>query len=492
MRSTPRLRGLAAALTLIIGITGLPGVAAAHAAPGMAGDALPESTGEVMVGHAGGVSEWHAGAVSGGPVAPADRASAVQDAPHGPPAPTAEDVAAAARLRIDLITMGPGDAVWERFGHNALRVHDPVTGEDVTYNYGMFDFAAEDFFPRFLRGDMLYWMEGFDTRAVVYSYIRMNRSVYAQELNLTAEQKARLVTFLEWNAREANRYYAYHYYRDNCSTRVRDAIDYALGGQLQAALGDVATEATYRSHTRRLTADDLPIYTGLNLAMSAAIDRPLTAWEESFLPLELLRHVRDVQVAGESGETMPLVLSELVIFEADRATTPELAPDRVPGYLAVGVLLGALLLALGRLAARGARVGRIGLVAVGGVWALVVGVLGTVITLLWAFTNHDVTYGNENLLQVNPLPLALVVLIPLAMLRGRAVRAASTVAWTLAGASAAGLLLQALPGLDQVNGEIIALALPVHFGLAGALWLVRSRAAAPEAAAADRAAPVEV
>lgn len=416
--------------------------------------------------------------------------------PHAAPtapqaAPTPEAIAAAARLRIDLITMGPGDAVWERFGHNALRVYDPATGRDVTYNYGMFDFAAEDFYPRFLRGDMLYWMAPFDTRAVVYGYMASNRSVYAQELNLTPEQKARLVAFLEWNDRDENRYYAYHYYRDNCSTRVRDAIDYALGGQLREALSDVATDATYRSHTRRLTADDLPVYTGLNLAMGPSIDRPLSAWEESFLPLELRRHVRDVRVRGEGGQATPLVASEMVLFEADRAEPPATPPDRVPGYLVAGALLGALFLALGRLAARGSRTGRVGLVAVGGVWAFVVGTLGTVIALLWAFTNHDVTYGNENVLQVNPIPLALVVLLPLAVSKGRAWRAAEAVAWVVAGASAAGLLLQALPGLDQVNGEIIALALPAHLGLAGALRIAR-RATAPEDAAAPRTAPVRV
>ncbi len=424
-------------------------------------------------------------------------------APQAPPlpAPTPEAIAAAARLRIDLITMGPGDAVWERFGHNALRVYDPATGMDVTYNWGMFDFAAEDFYPRFLRGDMLYWMAPFDTRAVVYAYMASNRSVYAQELNLTAEQKARLVAFLEWNDRDENRYYAYHYYRDNCSTRVRDAIDYALGGQLREALSDVATDATYRSHTRRLTADDLPIYTGLTLAMGPSIDRPLSAWEESFLPLELRRHVRGVRVRGgggegsegrEEGEAMPLVASETVLFEADRAEPPAMPPDRIPGYLAAGALLGTLFLALGRFAARGARTGRVGLVALGGVWAFVVGTLGTVIALLWAFTRHDVTYANENLLQVNPIPLALVVLLPMAVVKGRAWRAAEAVAWVVAGASAAGLLLQALPGLDQVNGEIIALALPAHLGLAGALRIARRRTAAPEDAAAPRAAPARV
>src|SRR5690606_19749011 len=220
VRSILRRRGVSAALILLLVSTSVAGADAAppHSDPAPYADAAPR----------------YADAAP-----PYAHTSPLQGKSSIPPEPTPADIDRASRLRIDLITMGPGDAVWERFGHNALRVYDPLTGDDVTYNYGMFDFAAEDFFPRFFRGDMLYWMEGFDTRNVVYSYIASNRSVYSQELNLTPEQKARLVTFLEWNAREENRYYAYHYYRDNCSTRVRDAIDYALGGQLREALAGV-------------------------------------------------------------------------------------------------------------------------------------------------------------------------------------------------------------------------------------------------------------
>ncbi len=93
------------------------------------------------------------------------------------------------------------------------------------------------------------------------------------------------------------------------------------------------------------------------------------------------------------------------------------------------------------------------------------------IALLWAFTDHYVTYGNENLLQLSPLPLALAALLPLTVLRRRAVRVTGWLAWGVAAASVAGLLLQALPGFDQVNGEILALAVPAHVGLAGGLWL---------------------
>ena len=78
-------------------------------------------------------------------------------------------------------------------------------------------------------------------------------------------------------------------------------------------------------------------------------------------------------------------------------------------------------------------------------------------------------YHNENLLQFNPLPLLLLALVPLAVVGGRARRPARAVALGVAALSALGFALQALPGLDQPNGEIIALALPAHAALAWGL-----------------------
>ena len=57
-----------------------------------------------------------------------------------------------------LVTVGPGDAVWERFGHSLLWIHDPEHGTDEAYNYGLFSFEQEHFLLRFVMGHMDYWM----------------------------------------------------------------------------------------------------------------------------------------------------------------------------------------------------------------------------------------------------------------------------------------------------------------------------------------------
>ncbi|MGH7594187.1 MAG: DUF4105 domain-containing protein, partial [Gemmatimonadales bacterium] len=43
-------------------------------------------------------------------------------------------------LQVYLMTMGAGAEIYERFGHNALWIHDTVAHTDRIYNYGVFEF----------------------------------------------------------------------------------------------------------------------------------------------------------------------------------------------------------------------------------------------------------------------------------------------------------------------------------------------------------------
>ena len=335
-------------------------------------------------------------------------------AQRGParPAPAEEP---GARLTVYLMTMGPGSAVWERFGHNAIYIHDPDRGTDDAYNYGLFDFRQENFVLRFIQGRMWYWMAGFPAEGYVQQYVRDNRSVWLQELEMPPRARLELQRFLQWNEQPEHRYYHYDYYRDNCSTRVRDALDRFLGGAIHRETAALPTGTTYRFHTGRLTANDKPIFTGLMLALGPGVDRPISAWEEMFLPMAVRDYVRRITVPGPEGRPVPLVRSERTLFESTAEAPPDRPPAWIPGYLLLGTAIGGLALLL------------------------------PVMLALWARGG------------------------------GGAGRRAAAVAAVLAVLSLAGWVLQALPGLDQVNGPIIALALPIHLGIAGALGSVAAR-----------------
>ena len=372
-------------------------------------------------------------------------------------------------LTVYLMTMGPGTAVWERFGHNAIWIHDPVQGTDKAYNYGLFDLRQENFLVRFLQGRMWYWMQGFPAQSYVKLYRRANRSVWIQELEMPPKARRELQEFLEWNERPENRFYHYDYYRDNCSTRVRDALDRVLGGRIRQETFDLATGRTYRFHTRRLTANDPLIYTGLLLALGQPVDRPISAWEEMFLPLAVREHLRNVTVQGSDGRLTPLVRSERTLFESSGTPPPDRPPFWLPIYLGIGLVLGSAILVLGAMAQH-SRLARAGLTAVSGTWALVVGMVGLVLAGLWGFTDHTAAYNNENLLQANLLAVPLLWLVPKAARGSPIGRRALVLAAIVAGLSQLGLVLKLLPAFYQVNGEIIALALPIHLGVAAACW----------------------
>jgi hypothetical protein len=343
-----------------------------------------------------------------------------------------------------------------------------VQGTDKAYNYGLFDLRQENFLVRFLQGRMWYWMQGFPAQSYVELYRRANRSVWIQELEMPPKARRELQAFLEWNERPENRFYHYDYYRDNCSTRVRDALDRALGGRIRQETFELATGTSYRFHTRRLTANDPLIYTGLLLALGQPVDRPISAWEEMFLPLAVREHLRRITVPGSHGRPTPLVRSERTLFESSSTPPPDRPPFWLPIYVSIGLVLGSVIFLLGT-RAHCSRLARAGFMAVSGTWHLVVGVVGLLLAGLWGLTDHAAAYDNENLLQANLLVLGLLWVVPKTA-RGASIRRPlRLLVGVVAGLSLLGLVLKLLPAFYQVNGEIIALALPIHLGVAGGI-----------------------
>ena len=217
-------------------------------------------------------------------------------------------------LDIMLVTFGQGEMVFERFGHNAIWIHEGVFGTDVIYDWGNFSFQQPNFLRRFLTGDTRYWMEGKDAGTMVELYRRLGRTITLQRLNLTPQQKRRLRADLRRNALEENKYYRYDYFVDNCSTRLRDALDRVLDGALRSATDSLRTPFTYRRESVRLTDGDRPIQTGIDIALGRPADVPLSVWESFFIPMRLRDAVRDVTIPnGAGGARVPLVMSERTI-----------------------------------------------------------------------------------------------------------------------------------------------------------------------------------
>jgi hypothetical protein len=369
------------------------------------------------------------------------------------------------RVAVSLLTIGRDAEVWELWGHNTIIVANGDPRTSRSYNWGLFDFRQQNFILRFARGKMWYSMGARSANRELAYYASRDRSMVLQDLVLSPAQSTALQEFLAWNDTDANRHYFYNYYLDNCSTRVRDAIDRVLGGQLERQFDTIPSGHTWRWETRRILGWNIPLYVLVNLALGQPVDREMTAWQAMFLPRRLMEYLRTAKVTDASGMPIALVGREEELNRSSHFVDPDSPRPVWIVLLMKGVLAGGLLFWLGS-RARESRGARRWFAVLGTAWSFLAGLLGLLLLGLWFLTDHWSSRNNENVLLLTPVSLALVILLPLA-LKGRAgaVRAATRVTTVVAALALLALALKVLPWFRQSNLEMILLILPVHAGL---------------------------
>ena len=361
---------------------------------------------------------------------------------------------AAAALRIGVVTMEPGPVFFERFGHNAIVVADGAAGTAVAYNYGYFDMEEPDFVARFVHGEMMYRLVELPLADDLRYYGHVGRGVVVQWLDVPPAAAAELAARLHADANGPNQRYRYDYYTANCSTKVRDAIDAALGGALRPQLDARSQGNTYRSESVRLAAPAWWMATGFHLGLGPYADRPLSRWDEAFIPMRLRDSLREAR----TPEGRPLVLAEQTLLEHRIGQPPAEAPRLRGAAFAAGIVLAIAVLWAAR---RAPRV----LASAAFVFWLCAGLAGATMLFIWFGSAHVAGWRNLNLLLLNPLAWAL---LPgaWARLRGRTPSPRFRVMlWLVVGLAAAAGFAQFLPFVKQQNVEWVLLLLPVHWAL---------------------------
>lgn len=365
-------------------------------------------------------------------------------------------------LRVSLVTFGPGDRIVEWFGHTALVVEDARLGRARLYNYGMFSFDAA-MLVKFAMGRLWFWAGQSRVEPTYRFYEQLGRDVRILELNLPAKTRLEVAQTLASDVLPENREYLYHHYANNCSTRIRDIIDQAVSGELEA-VSTLDSPRSLRDLTRIHSQHSPVMEMVLMFLMNDSIDQPIRHWDEMFLPGRLEQWVREVAWENEQGERVSLVAKEHVYFDAARPALPSEPPTRWPWTLLAGLLVGVGVLAAGIWRARAAqrRAARLahGLAHAG--VGLLIGLPGLLLFAMASFTDHEVTKFNENLFLANPMTAMILPLgVAYAFGAARAQRWLAPV-WTVCGSVALALVpLKLLPGFDQNNWMVIALLLPM-------------------------------
>nr|WP_260222254.1 DUF4105 domain-containing protein [Xanthomonas euroxanthea] len=364
---------------------------------------------------------------------------------------------AASAPRVGVVTMQPGEVFFERFGHDAIVVVDPVTGQATSYNFGFFDPSEPDFVPRFARGEMMYYLVALPLDEDLQQYRAVGRGVSIQWLDLPPDQARALADGLAVRSRPENARYHYDYFVANCATMVRDTLDRAMGGALKSQLAGRSRGNTYRSEAVRLASPAPWMWLGFDLGLGPYADRPLSRWEEAFVPMRLADSL--TQVHNSAGR--PLVQSTQVLLPHRIAPEPAEQQRHWWPWLLTGLIVAAGLLALGRRQ----RV----LAAFALPYWLLCAIGGGLLVYLWGFTVHQSAWANRNLLLVNPL-CVLLLAGGIALLRGRRPgRWFDVLRWVVAGSALLALLIHWLSFQAQDNLQWVLLLLPIHTALAIAL-----------------------
>jgi hypothetical protein len=370
-------------------------------------------------------------------------------------------------LVIKIATIGPGDELTSWWGHTAVIVEDKTFNVSRFYNYGLFSFDQENFISNFAMGRLIFWVGAWNTSDALAHYVSLNRDIRFQVLNLTPDKRVEIATFLTNNVRPENREYLYDHYKDNCSTRVRDIFDKVFDGQFYGQT-QMESRMTFRQHTRRHTDRNFIVDWLLMFLMNNSIDQKIRRWDDMFLPEELERNIADFSYIDEMGDRRNLVKNAYTFFNAkDRDPLPEGAPAHWPAGLIFGVLSGLLALVFAFGYSREKKYAHVGFGTYHILIGFIYGIPGLILLFMSFFTDHIVTYHNENLLLANPFTFLLIPLgVGMVIKNGFSLKWLPTLWYFLLGLNIILLLLKLLPAFDQQNWLSISLIVPLNLAMA--------------------------
>lgn len=217
-------------------------------------------------------------------------------------------------VEISLLTCGPGQEIWSLYGHTAIRVHD-MDGEDLVVNYGIFSFRQKFFILRFVFGLTDYQMGITTYPDFIAEYRQEGRWVKQQVLNLTREDKSRIVEAIQKNYLPENREYRYNYFYDNCTTRARDILVRNMNEEVSFP-EDHEISQSFRSMIHAYNRNHPWARLGNDLLLGLKADFKTTKSERQFLPENLMNDFDNALRTNIDGKKEKLVSNTEYLLHA--------------------------------------------------------------------------------------------------------------------------------------------------------------------------------
>jgi hypothetical protein len=294
------------------------------------------------------------------------------------------------KAEVILVTVAPGKELHSAFGHTILWINDPTNGIDRAYSYGTFDFNTENFYLKFLMGTLPYTISVHSMQDEFnYNIQYEKRGMIAQKLELDSLQKNAILKDLETNLLPENREYAYKFFYDNCSTRIRDMIEKNAPGKYRWTQNPTLEGKSYRDWMNKYLAPNSWVTLGMNLALGVPSNVTATAYQSCYLPDNL---------SSATNLSKGLSANPVSLFDSEAAITK--------GFDFTGpfLILGLLTLLVGFLSYKNSFP-----FAADVALFSIIGLLAWFIFFLGTATNHEVMAWNPASLMLFPLNFPLVI-----------------------------------------------------------------------------------
>ena len=304
---------------------------------------------------------------------------------------------------ISILTIGPGAELYDKFGHSAFRVKDTLSGVDVVFNYGVYDFNTPNFYTKFAQGKLLYQLGVSYYQPFFETYVAQNRWIKEQTLNLSDSEKEAISDFLWNNAQPENKKYKYDFFFDNCATKIRDVVQEVLGNKLEFKEDHLKEEYTFRQLIQQNLQANSWGSLGIDIALGAVIDRKAKPIEYQFLPEYVYKGAANA-VINRNGTSENLVKQTTVLFENSPTSIKNnffLSPLFILGLL--GLLIVFVTYRDYKKNIRSRYLDTF--------LFIFTGLIGIFLLLLWFATDHTATANNYNLLWAFPISILVIFAI---------------------------------------------------------------------------------
>ena len=317
----------------------------------------------------------------------------------------AQTIIATDSTQISILTCSPGPISYEKFGHTALRIRDDSLRIDVAANWGIFDFNQPGFYLKFVKGETIYMLGIYDTNVFLDEYKERNSSVMEQVLNLTKDEKQKLIDAVLTNYLPENRNYLYNFVFDNCSTRPRDLIESLFRNEVTIEYTRPVEQKTFREWVEMYADKKSWLSFGINLTFGKDADRLASRSESMFLPEIMSKELSGAKIVNNINHTTKPLVSKTDMLVEKRSETYKNNLFLQPLFIVFLIFVAGIAITVVELKKK--KYFR----QIDGLLLFISGLAGIIIFYLMFFSIHPLVKNNYNILWCNPLNILTGIFI---------------------------------------------------------------------------------